>query len=94
MGNDRLKPYTRILIPFIWLFASCATPSLPPGTVQPSALIASATQRVGPPEPARPPEAQYVPEEVTENETFITLNGTPQYKVGPGDVLEIFLPKG
>ena len=94
MGKDRLKPYTHILIPFIWLFASCATPSLPPGTVQPSALIASATQKVGPPEPALPVEAQYVPKEVTENETFTTVSGTPQYKIGPGDVLEISLPKG
>jgi protein involved in polysaccharide export with SLBB domain len=47
-----------------------------------------------PREPGRPPEAQYVPKEVTENETFLTVNGTPQYKIGPGDVLEIALPKG
>jgi len=74
--------------------ASCAAPSLPPGAVLPSALLAPPAQIGGTREPARQAEGQYIPKEVTENETFTTVNGTPLYKIGPGDVLEISLPKG
>jgi len=35
-----------------------------------------------------------VPRVVTENQTFVTLDGVPRYKIGPGDVLEILLTQG
>jgi polysaccharide export outer membrane protein len=31
---------------------------------------------------------------VLENRTFVTLEGVPRYKIGPGDVLEILLARG
>jgi len=74
--------------------ASCAAPSLPPGTVLPSVLLAPPAPIGGTREPGHPAEGQYIPREVTENETFTTVNGTPLYKIGPGDVIEISLPKG
>ena len=86
--------YRAILIPCLCLLASCTALSLPPGTVLPSALLAPPAQIGGTREPARPAEGQYIPKEVTENETFTTVNGTPLYKIGPGDALEISLPKG
>jgi polysaccharide export outer membrane protein len=45
-----------------------------------------------------PPTAPVLPEElpppVTENRTFVTVDGIAQYKIGPGDLLEIFITKG
>lgn len=45
-----------------------------------------------------PPTAPLVPAElpppVTENQTFITIDGVPQYRIGPGDLLEVFVTKG
>jgi polysaccharide export outer membrane protein len=40
------------------------------------------------------PAEPYATQEVTENGTFITVDGTPQYKIGRGDMLEILLPQG
>jgi polysaccharide export outer membrane protein len=41
--------------------------------------------------PAIPSE---LPPPVTENHTFVTIDGVPQYRIGPGDVLELFLTRG
>ena len=89
-----MRLYRAVLIPCLCLMTSCATPSLPPGAVPPSVLIAPPAQISGTREPSRPVESQYIPKEVTENETFTTVNGTPLYKIGAGDVIEISLPKG
>ena len=35
-----------------------------------------------------------LPEPALENETYVTVDGIPQYRIGPGDVLEILLTKG
>jgi polysaccharide export outer membrane protein len=35
-----------------------------------------------------------LPPPVTENRTFVTIEGIPQYKIGPSDVLEVFITKG
>ncbi len=35
-----------------------------------------------------------LPPPVTENSTFVTIDGIPQYRIGPGDLLEIFVTKG
>jgi polysaccharide export outer membrane protein len=45
-----------------------------------------------------PPPVPLIPEElpppVTENQSFATIDGIPQYKIGPGDLLEVFITKG
>lgn len=47
---------------------------------------------------ALPPNLPEVPSElpppVTENRTFVTIDGVPQYRIGPGDVLDVFITKG
>jgi len=43
---------------------------------------------------AEVPEAPPAPQPVTENQTFVTLEGIPRYKIGPGDILEILLTRG
>jgi len=45
-----------------------------------------------PPSPAAVPSE--LPPPVTENRTFVTIDGVPQYKIGPGDILEIFITRG
>lgn len=35
-----------------------------------------------------------LPPPVTENRAFVTIDGIPQYRIGPGDFLEVFLTKG
>lgn len=44
--------------------------------------------------PSLPPVPSELPPPVTENRTFVTIDGVPQYKIGPGDVLEIFITRG
>lgn len=47
-------------------------------------------------EPRAPVEAQETvspQQRVAENQTFVTLDGVPRYKIGPGDVLEILLAR-
>lgn len=44
--------------------------------------------------PVAQPEALPLPQPVSENQTFVTLEGVPRYKIGPGDVLEILLARG
>lgn len=73
-----------------------------------SLLLGSGCAAQAPPVPlaragalAAPPQAQAeappavpVPPTVAENQTFVTLDGVPRYKIGPGDVLEILLTRG
>lgn len=46
--------------------------------------------------PAAPAETapQEIPPLVTENQAFITINGIPLYRIGPGDLLEILVTRG
>jgi polysaccharide export outer membrane protein len=46
------------------------------------------------PAPPPPPQAQELPPPPTQNRTFVTLDGVPQYRIGAGDVLEVFLTRG
>jgi polysaccharide export outer membrane protein len=48
-------------------------------------------QVVAPSVPEVPAE---LPPAVTENRAFATIDGIPQYKIGPGDVLDVFITKG
>ena len=62
--------------------AGCATTS---GTGAPAGLAPSATADAA--EPMR------LPPVVTENDTFVTVDGRPTYKIGPGDTVEVVLTK-
>jgi polysaccharide export outer membrane protein len=44
--------------------------------------------------PALPLAPQELPPPVTENRTFMTVEGVSQYRIGPGDLLEVFVTKG
>jgi len=84
------------------LLAGCATATGP--TVVPvqrasdlttrgaAPATAPATPVAPPPVPAPPPTPTLQP--VTENQAFVTVDGAPRYKLGPGDVLEILLATG
>jgi polysaccharide biosynthesis/export protein len=62
-------------------------PSPPPTSVNPETF----PQTVSLPPPVIPEE---LPPPVTENRTFITIDGVPQYRIGPGDVLDVFITRG
>lgn len=86
------------------LGSGCATPSGP--TVVPVHRASDlATQAGAPPAPAAtptpapamtpvPPPSPPKLEPVAENRAFVTVDGVPRYKIGPGDVLEILLATG
>lgn len=44
--------------------------------------------------PSLPEAPSELPPPVTENRTFVTIDGVPQYRIGPGDVLDVFITKG
>ena len=44
--------------------------------------------------PIAPSVPSELPPPVTENQTFVTIEGVPQYRIGPGDLLEVFVTKG
>jgi polysaccharide export outer membrane protein len=46
-----------------------------------------------PPAPP-PPLPQELPPTPTENRTFVTVDGVPQYRIGPTDVLDVFVTRG
>lgn len=79
----------------LWLVAVLLLPGAGcagrPAPVAPAATGAVAAE---PGAPAEATEGPSLPLPVTENQTFVTLNGVPQYKIGPSDVLEILLTRG
>lgn len=48
-------------------------------------------QTILPPIPVVPQE---LPPPVLENRTFVTIDGVPQYRLGAGDLLEVFITRG
>lgn len=92
----------RLVAVLLLLLPGCATPP-PRGQV-----VKAETLVVAPPvaaaalaQPAAPAQAPSAPaavpgalEPVTENQSFVTRNGVPQYKIGVGDVLEVLLTSG
>ncbi len=49
------------------------------------------------PAPPLPPSLEAVeelPPTVTENKTFVTIDGVAQYRIGPGDLLDVFITRG
>lgn len=70
------------------ILAACARIAPPPATsVNPETF----PQTIALPAPVIP---QAVPPPVTENRSFITIDGVPQYRIGPGDLLEVFITRG
>lgn len=65
----------------------CA-PKVPPASPEATARAVQASSSL---EPSR---ISPLPAPALENETYVTVDGIPRYKIGPGDVLEILLTKG
>lgn len=79
--------------------AGCVTPPPAGLTVKAEALAAAAPATTPPaPQaaqaPPAPPGAPAAIQPVTENQTFVTRNGMPLYKIGAGDVLDVLLTSG
>jgi polysaccharide export outer membrane protein len=68
--------------------APAAPVATPPGAA-PAAPSAPAREAAAPP---LPPAVVFQP--VTENQSFVTVDGAPRYKLGAGDVVEILLATG
>ncbi len=69
------------------LFSACA-PTIPPASPEATARALQAS--------SSPNHLQStpLPESSLENNTFVTVDGIPRYKIGPRDVLELLLTKG
>lgn len=72
----------------IQALVSCARMAPPAATVVNPETFPQVVPPILPLVPSEPPPP------VTENRTFVTIDGIPQYKIGPGDVLEIFITRG
>ena len=74
-----------LVLVVLLLGSGCAAQPRPVSLERPAAFAA---------EPQAPVETQEaLPQPVTENQTFVTLDGLPQYKIGPGDILEVLLTR-
>ncbi len=85
----------RILVLLV-LGSGCAAQP-PRVSVAPSVplnLVGSGELAVQPQTAAEAPEPPPLPQPVRENQTFVTVEGVPRYKIGPGDLLEILLTRG
>lgn len=88
MGTALPRPLSVFRLPLLAvLLIGCAVK--PP----PAPLARAGTLAVQP-ALAKIPEDPPLPQAVAENQTFITINGVPRYKIGPGDVLEVLLTRG
>lgn len=90
----RLSP--RLSLAAIFLVWGCATkvPPVKPVTVASPPQVAS-PQGVAPPQAAASPQdVPLLSPPVMENQSFVTIAGVPQYKIGPGDILEILVTRG
>lgn len=74
-----------LLLIALFLGSGCAA-TIPPATIDATTLAmqASSAQAQSPP----------LPQPALENQSFVTIDGIPRYKIGPGDVLEVLLTKG
>lgn len=77
-----------LLVVALVLGSGCAAHLAPVAVAGPDA------EAVEPAAPVEMPDGVPRQETVTENQTFVTLNGVARYKIGPGDVLEILLMRG
>lgn len=69
--------------------AACATSPLP------ATLSSPVSEPEATPAPeATTPSPEPAPQSVLENRSFALVDGVPQYRIGPGDLLEILLARG
>ena len=80
----RLWPLLFLLLPGV---AGCATQPYP---IHPAIVRAAPSS---PPPSAEAAELVLLPPAVTENRTFVTIEGVARYRIGPGDVLDILLTR-
>ncbi len=81
-----------ILVAGVLMASGCASEiasTSPPAASEPSPEKTTAA----PPE-SPPPTARQLPTDVTENTTFVTVEGVPQYRLGPGDTVEVLINRG
>ena len=83
----------RVLVTFGMILAALALVSCG-RMAPPSATAVNPETFPQPIAPITPPLPSELPPSVTENQTFVTIEGVPQYRIGPGDLLEIFVTKG
>ena len=69
------------------LFSGCA-PTIPPASPEATARAFQASSS------PKYLQSTPLPEPSLENNTFVTVDGIPRYKIGPRDVLELLLTKG
>jgi polysaccharide export outer membrane protein len=72
----------------VGLISSCTRYPIP----EPTAVNPETFPQSLPPE--APPATLELPPPVSENRTFVTIDGVPQYRMGPGDLLEVLITKG
>ncbi len=87
-GERRRAPVTIGMILAALALVSCGR------MAPPSATAVNPETFPQPIAPITPPLPSELPPSVTENQTFVTIEGVPQYRIGPGDLLEIFVTKG
>jgi polysaccharide export outer membrane protein len=80
--NRRAFASLSIVLALLTLAGCATTAPAPPGGLVPAAAASVAAAE---PSPLPPP--------VDENQTFVTVDGRPTYKIGPGDALEVVLAK-
>jgi len=79
----------------LWILMLIAFPLLSCGRMAPPTATAVNPATFPQPLPAvSSPASTELPPPVTENRTFVTLEGIPQYKIGPADLLDVFITKG
>jgi len=87
--NRRVAVFlTIVFLSSILNLVACARFSPPPAT---SLNPETFPQVLTPPVPVVPQE---LPPPVTENRSFVSIDGAPQYRIGPGDLLDVFITRG
>jgi len=85
-----LRPLPTILLISALLTGCSFYPAPMPTAVNPETF----PQKPPPERVITPPEPAELPPAVTENRTFVTVGGIPEYRIGRGDVLEVVVTKG
>lgn len=88
----KLMPRIACAIVFCMFLAGCGGLEVPSYSTTVNAPTFPQPQAAPAPSPAEPP--MELPPPPSENSAFVTTAGVPQYRIGPGDVLEILVTRG